>query len=212
MRYLTIGFIGALLAILFIVFFALMAGRDESKGGHGVCNGGVVSITGTDDLVTYAADSSIITGVCVKAGNTYRHTFFTTDVNTGCYDIKGIGTSKITVERLREGRTCQGLSHIDVLSSATPTVTVTPIVSVTTTPTPRSTPTSTSGQAGAMIPTSTPIGSGSTPITEMPSALPSTGGEGSDGGGIGLLHVYAVFLSAWGAGMILGYGLGRRGR
>ncbi|KKM18971.1 hypothetical protein LCGC14_1660280 [marine sediment metagenome] len=35
-----------------------------------------------------------------------------------------------------------------------------------------------------MIPTSTPIGSGNTPIMEMPSALPSTGGEGSDGGGI----------------------------
>ena len=115
MRYLTIGFMGALLAALFIVFFALMAGRADGNGGHGVCDGGVVSIIGTDDLVTYDADSSIITGVCVKAGNTYRHTFFTADVNTGCYDIKGIGASKITVERLREGRTCQGLSHIDVL-------------------------------------------------------------------------------------------------
>ena len=257
MKYLGIGFMSALLAILFIVFFALMTGRAEGTGGHGVCSDGVVSIKGTDNLVTYDADSSIITGVCIKAGNTQRHTFFTADVNTGCYDIKGIGTSKITVTRppRNEGRTCQGLSHIDVLrttpeptstptpiptitptsttpstpgatetptpiptptpkltptphptpqSSATPTVTATPIVSATTTPTPRSTPTSTSGQAGVMIPTSTPIGSGNTPIMEMPSAFPNTGGEGSDGGGIDFGVSLWYFIIVYVAGVLAG--------
>ncbi|KKM02828.1 hypothetical protein LCGC14_1780480, partial [marine sediment metagenome] len=139
MKYLGIGFMSALLAILFIVFFALMTGRAEGSDEgppHFDCNGGVVSILGSDDSITYDAGDSVVEGVCLKAGNTQRHNqvyrndgmIHSDDGKQKCYTIKGIGTSAVVVTREGMGRTCQGLSHIDVLrTTPEPTSTPTPI-------------------------------------------------------------------------------------
>ena len=178
MRGLTIGFMGALLAILFIIFFALMTGRAE----------GIVTSPGEGTAV--AAQPVDIH--CPSGGDKEEKPCPTpTPTPTPCANNEERqwedGSCRLIYPPEPE---CWGMSDRVPYSplcprpSATPTPTATPIVSVTTTPTPRSTPTSTSGQAGVMTPTSTPIKLGSTPITEMPSALPSTGGEGSDGGGI----------------------------
>lgn len=182
MRYLAVGFMGALLIALFITFFALMASSADGNGGHGDCDGGVVGIGGSADLVTYDAGNSIIGGVCVKAGNTALHDFYDTDVNTGCYNIVGIGTSVVTVTRLGEGRECQGLSHIDVLivSTPIPTPTETPICLIPEgcepTPTPTqapTTPTPTPAETPVITPTSTGTPIPSDTLTPIP-LIPST--------------------------------------
>lgn len=181
--------------ILAAAFFITEAGAD---GGHGACDGGTISIGGSADLVTYDASPSIIDGVCVKAGNTVQHTYFTQDVNTGCYNIVGIGTSVVTVTRLGEGRECQGLSHIDVTTD-TPTSTPTP------TPTPPATPTATP------IPTPTPTG---TSTSIAPIALPNSGGGPgglpNDGIGWGLLALGLVLMSGGGLALYIAGFLLRR--
>ncbi len=153
-------------AITAVTITALaLVGRADANGGHGACDGGVVSIAGTADLVTYDASPDIVVGVCVKAGNTALHDYYTSDVDTGCYAINGVGTQVVTVTRLMEGRECQGLSHIDVLTNTT-TPTPTPTPSVTSTPTPSPSPTPT--------PTFTDPAS-PTPTSGTPLRLPSTG-------------------------------------
>ena len=138
--------LGAILACLFVVFFVLMFTRSVgTEGGHGVCDIGVVSITGTDDLVVYDAKADVVSGVCLKAGNTVLHTLYKTDFSNGCHTVVGIGTHSITVTRAGSGRTCQGISHIDLLVAppecedepcTPPTHTPTDTPTPTTTPTP----------------------------------------------------------------------------
>lgn len=187
-----------LFKILFVLALILLplavlrvAGADPIGGGHGACDGGTVSIGGSADLVTYNAGNNIIDGVCVKAGNTAQHDYYTADVNTGCYAISGIGTSVVIVTRLGEGRECQGLSHIDVTTAPTPTSTPTPTPSATPTPTPSPNPTTT--------PTPTPTASTST--SETPLSLPNTGaGAVRDEGGTNWLSI-ALGLSLLAAGL-----------
>ncbi len=148
---------------------------------HGVCSSGVTSIESSADLVTYDAGTNIVDGVCLKAGNTEKHTFFDADVTTECYAISGIGTSAVTVTRLGEGRECQGISHIDVTlrsptptPTPTPTETPTPTPTNTPTPTPTSTPLPTPTPDATPTPTLTPV---ATSALQAPAAFPDTGGE-----------------------------------
>ena len=153
----------ALIILTGIVYTGTQSAAD---GGHGACDGGIVSIAPiNDNLATYDAGGNTITGLCLKAGNTETHTFIVKNVTTGCYTISGIGTSVVTVTRLGEGRECQAISHIDVLvSSFTPTPTPTPTPEPTPTPTPEPTPT----------PVADPT---PTPTAPVPVTLPDTGGE-----------------------------------
>ena len=193
-NYLTAWILAAALTIAAaITAIALLAASSvaSGEGGHGACDDGVVDISAG----TYDASPDIVVGVCIKAGNTQLHNLYTVDYVGECYDVEGIGTSTATVTRKGEGRTCQGISHIDVLTStATPTPTPTP--SATPTPTPSPIPT----------PTLTPIDPTPTPTSGTPQAFPNTGGEGSEPGGIDWLAVamlLAGIASAAGGAVLL---------
>ena len=164
----TVAIIAAVVLVL-----AVASSVASGEGPHGACDDGVVGIVGTQDSVSYDVSPNVVDGVCLKAGNTQLHTLYATDFSSGCYTVTGIGTHIVTVTREGEGRSCQGISHIDVLTS-TPTPTPTPTPSATLTPTPSPTP----------ITTPTPTDPVSTPTLETPSALPDTGGEPSESGGI----------------------------
>jgi hypothetical protein len=75
-------------------------------------------IEGTQDAVTYEApDGEIVTGVCIKTGESEGHTgLITADGEYfDCYTVSGIGTDSVTVTRTgAAGPECQGISHIDV--------------------------------------------------------------------------------------------------
>jgi len=177
--------IGVVVLALTLGALALLWGTAGATGGHGACDGGVVSIVGTDNLVSYDASPNIITGVCIKSGTNmffgeHSEVVRKNIVAEGCYTIDGINTSVVMVIRPDGGgRYCQGISHIDVL-----TVTPTPP------PTPTSTPTPFTAEHCGMndrapdapdcpTPTATPT---VTPMltSGIPSALPSTGGGGRD--------------------------------
>ena len=83
------------------------------------------SIEGTDDEVTFTAvEGEVVTGVCIKTGESAGHTgLITADgpVPGGCYTVAGIGTATVTVTRTGEaGPECQAISHIDVVTETAP--------------------------------------------------------------------------------------------
>ena len=131
---------------------------------HGVCSDADpedVGIMGSADSVTHSVGEGVITGFCLKAGNTEEHTFFDQNVVGDCYTITGIGDVSVTVERTGEkGPDCQAISHIDVITGPAPTATPTPTATAT-------------APAGA-TPTATPM---STPTGQVlgVTALPDTG-------------------------------------
>ena len=174
----------ALLVLVGVVYTSTQS--NANGGGHGDCDGGIVSIASPDGhLVTYNASPDTITGLCLKAGNTQLHSFFTADALVdNCYAIHGIGSSFVSVTRF--GVECQDISHIDVLvTSPTPTPTPTPeptptpiceeCVTPTPTPSPTATPTPNPTPEPTPTPTPTPVVE-STPVP-VPMTLPDTGGE-----------------------------------
>ncbi len=177
----------ALLILVGVVYTSTQSNAING-GGHGACNGGIVSIVPiSEDLATYNAGSNIITGLCLKAGNTEMHTFIVKNVTTGCYTISGIGTSVVTVTRPGEGSSeCQAISHIDVLvASPTPTTTPCPVENrdgeegcVFSTPTPTPEPTPTPTPSPTATPTPTPVADPTpTQTAPVPVTFPDTGGE-----------------------------------
>ncbi len=164
----------ALLILVGVVYTSTQSSAING-GGHSACDNGIVSIAPVSkDLATYNAGNDIVTGLCLKAGNTQLHTFFTADTTTDCYNISGIGTSVVTVTRPGEGsRECQAISHIDVLvATPTPTPTSTPRPTPTPPPTPEPTPT----PSPTATPTPTPVAE-PTPTPPVPVTFPDTGGE-----------------------------------
>ncbi len=185
-----------MLALLILVGVVYTSTQSNANGGlpHFDCNGGVVDITSPDGhLATYNASPDTITGVCIKAGNNQRHSFFTADALVdNCYAIHGIGSSFVSVTRF--GVECQDISHIDVLvASPTPTPTSTPgptptpvceeCGTPTPTPTPEPTPTPTPEPTPTPTPknptaTPTPVADPTpTPTPPVPVTFPDTGGE-----------------------------------
>jgi hypothetical protein len=79
---------------------------------------------GTDDLVVVDVGAgNVVDGVCIKAGNPHTGPLgngtFDIDGNPGtCYQVTGVGTQVVTVERVGSpSPDCQEISHIDVLFS-----------------------------------------------------------------------------------------------
>ncbi len=159
----------AVAAVIAAISFGAIGAPRASAGTppHFSCNGAEVDIKDTDDLVTHDTGSDkIVTGVCIKAGGTAEHEFFTADQADilGCYTITGIGTSSVTVERTgTPGPDCQAISHIDVIEGDAPTPTATP--TATGTPPAEATP------AATPTPTAAVLGE-----TQEPAALPVSGG------------------------------------
>ena len=81
--------------------------------------------TGNADLYTYTApDGGIVTGVCIKSGanmfgeNKHSDVLGNGTYENECYEVSGVGTSTVTVERIGDaGPSCQALSHIDVVAT-----------------------------------------------------------------------------------------------
>jgi hypothetical protein len=190
--------------------------KTEAVENHGDCTGGVTSIEPISaNLATYDADPNVITGVCIKSGvNMFgggHSDLIAADVEglAGCYDVTGIATSTVAVERTgTPSSSCQAISHIDVIvetptptPTATPTPTPTPTPTATPTPTPTATPSPTPTSTPALTPTPTPAPAVLGEAQE-PQALPDTGGEP---GGRALSDL-ALLLGLGGLALLTGTG------
>lgn len=146
------------------------------EGSPAECDNPAATVDGNENTLSYTASGgNIITGVCIKSGSNMAEGAMHTGIlgngiyENGCYQVSGVGTSTVTVERIgAESSTCQALSHIDVFNqSPTPTPTPTPSPAPTSTPgigsTP--TPTPTSSPTSSPSPTSTPNTTSSTSTT-----------------------------------------------
>ncbi len=174
--------------------------------GNPQCDGNGTTVIGSanngDPLATYSAPAgTIVTAVCIKSGanmfGALKHSFPLQNgtYENGCYQVSGVGSGTVTVTRLLDGSSCQGISHIDAIlgdaqvdptstptatptATPTPTLTATPTGTVTTTATPTGTSTSTT-TTGSTPTGSTPSGStpsGSTPTGTATAPVTSTQG------------------------------------
>src|SRR5690606_16771175 len=74
------------------------------------------------DLVEHDAGSgNIVSGVCIKSGSNsfgdkqHSEVLDNGKYEDGCYEVSGVGTQIVTVERLGSGPDCKEISHIDVV-------------------------------------------------------------------------------------------------
>jgi hypothetical protein len=152
--------IGAILATMAL---SLPGHQSPASASGGGCTDANVQGIGGDPVASHDAAPDIVTDVCIKAGTNMFDSGHSGKLDNGtfengCYQVSGVGTSKVTVERIGdEGRACQRISHIDVYTGiATPTPTPTATATAPAGSTPTATATSTSTLAAT--PTSTPTG------------------------------------------------------
>lgn len=159
-------------------------GVSDGNGSPAECLGSsanvIGSIVGSDNLVVYAVPPGYeVDGVCIKSGeNMFDGATHSGLLGNGvyeddCYRVSGVGTNSVTVERLREGPDCQGISHIDVKkqqkhSSTTTTSTTLPTTTTTTTTTLPETTTTTEGATTTTIenPTTTAAATTTTEVED----------------------------------------------
>jgi hypothetical protein len=154
------------------------------------------------NLATYTAPAnSIVTGVCIKAGNNpfgdgHSDALGNGSYENGCFTVAGVGTQTVVVTRNFSSNQCQGISHIDVYITGTqtdptntptltptdvePTITLTPTEEPTPTegevdPTNTPTPTPTDDDGRNIDLTSTPTPTGQPTATAAPTATPTAG-------------------------------------
>lgn len=110
-------------AVLVFSFLTLSNTSDRftvTAAGGGCDDADAKSISGTEDSVSFSfGDGRIVDGVCIKSGanmfggNMHSGKITSNGTVEDCYDITGLGTQTVTVTRLYDTRTCQGISHID---------------------------------------------------------------------------------------------------
>ena len=166
-----VALLGALAACLAIAILALTTGTPSSTAGGGPpqglhCPDGDVTVE--NPPYTYDASPKIVTAVCIKAGspqsgggNTgWIESDGTYDIDGepgGCYEVSGIGTGSVTIQKVGSGPSCQDISYIRVKTGdPTPTATATPTETPTPTPTATATPTETATPTSTPTPTPTP--------------------------------------------------------
>lgn len=165
--------LGVLTGIVLVALAPSKGTFATGSGSSGDCSSPTATVDGNDDTLSYNASSGqTITGVCIKSGsNMFGGNEHSGVLGNGtvesCYTVSGVGTGSVTVTRTgTPSDSCQGLSHIDVITSsespspsptptATPTESPTPTPTATPTATPTETPTPTPAAAGAAA-TSTP--------------------------------------------------------
>ncbi|MBW6441387.1 LPXTG cell wall anchor domain-containing protein [Patescibacteria group bacterium] len=93
-------------------------------GRNGECADAQLSvISNTEGNAYYKTyDKTIITGICIKAGNDmfgdgHSDVLSNGIYENGCYEVKGVGTDNISVTRLKDGDSCKEVSHIDIYNS-----------------------------------------------------------------------------------------------
>ncbi|MFC1626703.1 hypothetical protein ACFL1P_00700 [Patescibacteria group bacterium] len=157
--------ITSLLFVLILLSIALITITNYSQvsahgGRNNECLNGINVESGTGDEKSYQSTANtIITGLCIKAGNSMfedgHSEIITSNGITECYDITGIGTEVITITRQENSSSCKELSHIDVyidnnIETITPSPTRTPLPTISITPTIIAT------SSGGLTPTITP--------------------------------------------------------
>ena len=101
----------------------------------------------------------IATKAAIKAGSGQQGdgcTVYVVDTNNGCYDVRGIGTNRVTAKKVGDGPDCKDISYLETLreeNTHTPTKTPTPTAKPTEIPT--FTPTSTETSTPTVSPTET---------------------------------------------------------
>lgn len=154
----------------------------EGVGSPSECESADANLTGNDNLASYIApEGNIIDGACIKSGdhmfgsNNHSGMLGNGTYEDGCYQISGVGTRVVTVERIgTPSETCQELSHVDVFYSLpSPTPSPTPSAAPTTSPIPSPTPIPTLAPVLEATPTPTPTPSPTETPTPTPSSSPS---------------------------------------
>jgi len=131
----------------------------------------------------------IATKAAIKAGSGQQGdgcTVYVVDTNNGCYDVRGIGTNRVTAKKVGDGPDCKDISYLETLreeNTHTPTKTPTPTAKPTEIPTftPTSTETSTPtvSPTETATPTPTVTATATQPPTETPTSIPTnTPGNG----------------------------------
>ncbi len=140
---------GAIAVAAMLAAALLLPGQDSpASATGGGCTDADVSGIEEDPVASFDAAPDIVTDVCIKAGTNmfdggHSGKLGNGTFEDGCYQVSGVGTSTVTVERIgQESSTCQMISHIDVYTGP-PTPTPTPTATPTESPAPTPTPTST---------------------------------------------------------------------
>ncbi len=190
---------GAIAVAAMIAAAMLLLGQHStvSATGGGCTDADVPGIEG-DPVASHDAGADIVTDVCIKAGTNmfdggHSGKLGNGTFEDGCYQVSGVGTSTVTVERIGNDPPCQEISHIDVYTgppAPTPTPTATPPAGATATPTPTST------VVGEVL------GEVQGPQAELPQALPVSGGAPAGGSG----SYFPLLLALGGLALLGGAG------
>jgi hypothetical protein len=99
----------------------------DGNGSPAACET-AINLQGNQNQLTYTAPAGqVVTGVCIKSGQELGHTGVlgngsydgngTAGGSPACYTVSGVGGGTVTVTRIGSGSSCQGLSHVDVMTA-----------------------------------------------------------------------------------------------
>jgi hypothetical protein len=131
---------GILIAIVGLAFLLLLAGpatqRVQGEAGPAACEGAGVVTDNSAPFTQTAPEGSVITGVCIKSGQSIDHTgVLGNGVHFNCYTVAGVGTPTATVTQTgTPGPNCQTISHVDFIIGTAPTNTPTSVPATNTPP------------------------------------------------------------------------------
>jgi hypothetical protein len=109
--------------LVFGVGFLYLPNSISANGGkNGECEDAQVKSVenGSENEISYsAASGNIVEGVCIKSGanmfgDKHSESLGNGTYENGCYEVSGVGTTSVSVKRLKDSKDCQGISHIDI--------------------------------------------------------------------------------------------------
>lgn len=115
----------ALVSSSILIISALKPTAALSSGnGSEVCLNPTIKSyeSGNESQMNYSDSNNIIESICIKSGskmfdgNQHSSPLGNGTYENGCYEVSGVGTNTVTVKRLKEDNTCQGLSHLDIFT------------------------------------------------------------------------------------------------
>jgi hypothetical protein len=112
-----------ILTVLALVIF--LTNKVYATGGKNkTCSDAQITSVenGNQNEMSYTVSGGQIESVCIKSGVNmfdagHSGSLGNGDYEDGCYTVSGVGTSTVTVKRNKDGKTCQGISHLDIYTS-----------------------------------------------------------------------------------------------
>jgi len=133
---LKLGALTAMVPIGLLTAYVLAA-PVAAQDGEGTCIVGATKIDDPgDSLVINAPAGEVITQVAIKAGSSQSGGgcfLFPPLTSSSCYTVDGLGTSTVTINRIGDGPTCKGISHVEYTTTTDTTTTTTTDSTTTTT-------------------------------------------------------------------------------